>query len=150
MLANIFVAVTNFPVVFPVITACGHGDVVTACVITYVGLASFISHLAENHKHGMAGIGFSREISYFLNRLDVLGCVLTVMRLGYLYYMRYGVGIMDSRMLILFVPIVFLQISEYDKYNPALKNVYILYHSIWHITVYMSIDVFLRDFIYLQ
>lgn len=150
MLANIFVALTNFPVVLPVITAYEHGDVFTACVIAYVGLASFVSHLAENHKHGMAGIGFSQRTSYLLNRLDVLGCGLTIMRLGYLYYMRHGVGIVDSRMLILFVPIVFLQISEYDKYNPALKNVYILYHSIWHTTVYVSIDVFLRDFIYLR
>lgn len=153
MWANIFVAATNFPVFVPVATAMARRDMLTAITISYVGAASFLSHLVENHKHGMPGIGFSKKTSYLLNRLDVLGCILVGVRFGYLYLVKYGFSIgiiLDNKLLFssFCIPFIFMRISEYDKYNPALKNMYIATHSIWHLTIFMVIDVFLKKFIY--
>ncbi len=54
---NLLVAVTNFPAIYAIILAINKHDILTALVITYIASASFLSHLVENHKHGMYGIG---------------------------------------------------------------------------------------------
>ena len=147
---NIIVALTNLPVILPIRTSYLKGDMLTATTIGFVGLASFVSHLAENHKHGMIGIGLSKKVSYYLNRLDILGCILTGARLGYLYYNRYGITISPIKTVDIFrilIAFMFLRISEYDKYNSTLKWIYIPMHSLWHISIFMLMNRFLKVYL---
>lgn len=147
---NFIVAFSNLPVLLPIRESWKQGDTLTATTIGFVGLASFISHLAENHKHGMPGIGLSKQVSYFLNRLDVLGCFLTGTRLGYLYYMKHGITIYPiAKRDIICASFAFLllKISECDKYNSKLKWIYIPLHSLWHISIFMIMNRFVKVYI---
>ena len=153
MFENLLVAFSNFPSIFPIYRSLTKGDYLTTAAITFVASASFLSHLVENHKHGMPGIGFSTTVSYFLNRLDVLGCLLAGSRFAYVYYRRYGLSanIISANKLTFFafcIPFALLRISEFDKYNAGLKNTYIITHSIWHMMIFMAMDKFLSMFIY--
>ena len=146
---NIFVALTNLPVVYPITSALKNGDILTALAIGFVGIASIISHLAENHKHSMRGIGFSTRTSYLLNRMDVLGCAVTVSRLLYLYYTKHGVNNVMSGTdagklgLVLALNLV----SEYDNQNKGLKPFYIVTHSLWHISVFLLMGDFYNKYL---
>ena len=153
MWANILVALSNAPCLYPLSLSLAKKDYLTACVLAFVSTASFTSHLVENHKHGMPGIDFSTTVSYYLNRMDVLGCAIVGARLAYLFYNRYGLnyGIMWDNKFAFFMyalPLVLMAISEYDKYNAKLKNMYIVTHSLWHISVFTVIGGFLKNFIY--
>ena len=53
---NIFMALTNFTVVKPLNSSYKKKDYITFIIILYLGLASFISHLIMNDKHGMPGL----------------------------------------------------------------------------------------------
>lgn len=67
---NLLVAVTNLPVILPLYYTWINSDFLSFFVITFVGIFSFVSHLAENHKHGMPGLfAISTSTSYVLNRL---------------------------------------------------------------------------------
>lgn len=143
---NVFVALSNFPVVVPLKTCLVRGDTTTALTIGFVGLASFVSHLFENHKHGMPGLGVSPRTSYYLNRLDVLGCILTVCRFAYVYYHNYGGPIKGVDVFYLTLAFVALRISEYDKYNAGLKWRYVWTHSLWHVSIFLLMDRFLRTY----
>lgn len=150
---NILVALSNFPAVCPILLSYYKKDYTTCTLIIFVTLASFFSHLTENHKHGMSGIGFSEKQSYFMNRLDVTACALVSIRFLYLYYKKYGhdINILLKNKKIIFlylVPLLFLIISEFDKYNVTLKNRYIITHIIWHLSVFMVLDDFLSRFVY--
>ena len=153
MLANLLVALSNAPCYFPINTALANNDRITFGALAFVSSASFLSHLVENHKHGMPGIGFSKKVSYFLNRLDVLGCLVVSSRFSYLYFTKYGLSnspLLDNKLFILasVIPLIFLRISEYDKYNYRLKNVYIITHCIWHVSIFAVMNYFLVKIIY--
>lgn len=135
---NIVVALSNFPAVYPIYHAYCQGDILTTSIVAYVATASFVSHLFENHKHGMPGvlslwnIHPNTKISYILNRLDVLGAGLTILRFGSLYYDRYQspAFLLKHKLFttLLISSFGFLFISEYDKFNPKLKQRYIKFH----------------------
>lgn len=156
MLANILIALSNFTCVYPMYQAFMNEDTITLCAITFVSLASIFSHLVENHKHGMvctSEMGISKQTSYLLNRCDVLGCVLVVARFLQLYYNKYGFAlniIFDNKLIYLMylIPMIFSLISEHDKYNAKLRKIYIVTHSIWHITIFITMGSFLARFIY--
>lgn len=153
MLLNIIVALSNFTIYLPLITSYKEADFWTFCSILFVGIFSFTSHLFENHKHGMSGFKLSKYWSYLLNRMDVLGCFIVIVRFIYLYYSCYGVSIdvilADKFMvMILMLPMICNISSEYDKYNPKLKYSYVFFHTIWHISIFISMDYFLKHFIY--
>ena len=154
MAENWIVALTNFPVVFPLITCLKRGDVLTAGVIAFVGLASFLSHLVENHKHGMPGAfggRVSEKTSYYLNRLDVVGCMLTLCRFAGLYYFKDGISLIPPLKMIdiwyLVLAFVLLRVSEYDKYNPKLKGLYVATHSLWHISIFLLMNDFIQTYL---
>lgn len=149
---NLWMCFNNLPSIIPLYSAYGHGDMTTFATIGYVSSMSAISHLLENHKHGMPGF-FSNRVSYLFNRLDVLGSILTVLRMGYLYYSRYGLRIdilFQKRGLIalLITSFICLKISKYDNMNIALKNRYLLFHSLWHLSIYPIMGEFLNEVIY--
>lgn len=151
---NIIVTLTNLPCIYPIYISYKNKDYITTTSITYVASASIISHLFENHKHGMPGFGLSQNVSYILNRLDVFGSVLVISRFAYLLYKKYGFNknIVTQNYKLTFSAIVcaiFLRISEYDKYNTELKNMYIVTHSIWHMGIFTVMGKVLQDLIYL-
>ena len=153
MFLNLLVAFSNLPAIYPIYQAYANQDYLTAGVLTFVATASFVSHLVENHKHSMPGIGFSKEVSYYLNRADVLGCLLTGARVAQLYYLKYGFSfdvILENKLFFLLycLPVILMRISEHDKYNPKLRNIYVVTHSLWHATIFMTMNSFLSKFIY--
>lgn len=144
---NVLVALSNFPVLNVISLAYHKNDMITLAVVSYVGLASFLSHLFENHKHGMSGIYFSSKTSYILNRMDVSGVILTVLRFMYLYYEKYSTDIsilFNHQCLVYFAlfGLILNIISEYDKYNPDLKWLYIPTHMSWHIIIFICMAEF--------
>lgn len=99
MMENLIVALSNFTCLDPIWKSYDQGDdIITFCSISFVSLASFVSHLFECHKHGMPGIsGFlnaypMEEVSYVLNRFDVLGVFLLFGRMLYLWLVS-GLGL---------------------------------------------------------
>ena len=150
MIENIIVAVSNLPAIYPIYISFKNNDVYTMNCILFVSFASFFSHLIENHKHGMPGIGYSPYISYVLNRFDVLGCGITMVRLLYLYYCKFGLDIkvlLDNKYILL-LAFLMLRISEYDKYNPNLKILYITTHCLWHILIFGFMGKFIKILYY--
>lgn len=150
---NIIVAVSNLPCLYPLYLTYKHNDWLTFGCITFVSVASFVSHLIENHKHGMPGVGYSRRASYIWNRLDVLGCVLVISRLTMLYYYKYGVNLMtvyNNKLLSTVVLLCFLilRISEYDKYNEQLKSRYMSTRCLWHVGILTCMGTYLSNIIY--
>lgn len=150
---NIIVAVSNLPALYPIYVSFIHQDYITTACIVFVALASFASHLFENHKHDMPGLGLSEQASYCLNRMDVLGCALVGSRFFYKYYYKYGFNldvVVQNKVSIVscLLPFIFLFISEYDKYNAKLKNKYIITHCIWHVSIFMTMGFVLNKFFY--
>ncbi|XWV26323.1 hypothetical protein QJ857_gp0751 [Tupanvirus soda lake] len=150
---NLIVALSNLPCVYPLYKAYVHNDIYTTTAIAFVSFASFVSHLVENHKHGMPGIGFSTTTSYILNRFDVAGCVMIGTRLAYLYYKKYGYSVngLKQHSLLLWLGlsmVAILKISEYDKYNPKFKTMYIATHCLWHIGIFTTMGMILSKIIY--
>jgi len=154
---NLWVALTNVPAFYPIHTTIQHNDVITAWCLMFVTLFSFSSHLVENHKHGMPGIGFSKTTSWALNRLDVLGCILVFLRVAYLCWQHHTQTpwllvqqlLADWTFLVqIAISLGLSRISEYDHYNPKLKRFYIVTHSLWHISIFFLIDKFLVKYIY--
>lgn len=91
----------------------------------------------------------SKELSLNLNRLDRFACCLASIRLLYLFVGKHEYNfwkLLDYPFM--FMPFIFGRISEYDKYNPRLKNMYLVTHSIWHLTIFPAMDFFMSTFIY--
>lgn len=147
---NIIVSASNFLCYLPIVTAYNNRDYLTAGCIAFVSLMSILSHLIENHKHGMPGVGFSTEVSYFLNRMDVLGCIVVISRLFHIYYMKHGLVVPnDPGLFVTFIiSFLLLRISEYDKYNPRLKWMYICTHCPWHMIIFPLMMYFLVKHVY--
>jgi hypothetical protein len=147
---NLLVAVSNFAAVLPIWEAYEHGDSITLGIVGFVTVASFLSHLFENHKHGMPGILAVFQIhvhpkwSLLLNTLDVLGAVGTFFRFLYLLYLHPG-ALDISLCALVFVAFIILGISEYDMFNENLKLRYIFYHVHWHVLIFVSMDIFLEN-----
>ena len=144
---NIIVAISNFPALFPIKLAIYNNDCLTCCAVLFVFIASFVSHLFENHKHGMVGIAnINPNISYILNRFDILGVILVLLRFAYLIYV-YSIKKLITNdfdiIIYLIVSSIFNIISEHDKYNAKLKKIYIVTHIIWHISIFSIMYLFL-------
>ena len=136
---NILLAATNFTSLYPLYIAWNN-DIITFIILLNVTLASIFSHLFECHKHDMRGYYFhNKTLSYVLNRWDVIGCMIMIMRLLYMLYNLHLLWILSHYFRPLFMLYIVLSISEYDKYNPYLKYVYICMHSIWHLGIFIII-----------
>ena len=145
---NLIVAFSNLMAFVPMYTCYKSHDYITTLCISYVFIASFISHLFESHKHGMIGFNTSKDISFILNRFDVMGVFLVIGRFIYLYYLHYGFNMnkLTKNKLLLFLTIFAFGlnfISEHDKSSKT-KNFFILAHSIWHIMIFTIINFYFK------
>ena len=140
---NVLLAISNWVIYMPMYKSYYADDYLTTLCLLFVGSMSFLSHLVENHKHGMPGIGFSRKMSYILNRCDVIACIFTLARFGYLsYFVSLNKEIYFNALLALICMII----SEYDKYNIKLKSRYVYFHIMWHTLIFYSMDMFLEQY----
>jgi hypothetical protein len=87
----------------------------------------------------------SKKFSYILNRLDVLGCILCIIR--YLWIIKYDT-LKYKELFLIFVPLIFSVYSEYDKYNVKRKNKYVISHCLWHLSVFTSMGYILYKNVY--
>ena len=142
---NIIVAISNLPVIYPILTSINNNDYITASIITFVGLGSSISHLFESHKHGMVGFNMPVNYSYILNRIDILGVILTSLRLLYLWYNRgFTYDIFNTNIIIhTLIAFSYSIISEYDK-TKYTRTIYVISHVLWHISAFTLIDSLLH------
>ncbi len=141
---NVIVALSNLSAFRAISLAYEHGDVWTFRALAFVAFFSFVSHLVENHKHGMSGIGLSQTWSYLLNRMDLLGVFLTAGRFMYLFAQNPSVYINTPYIWIFALPIwALLAASEYDKYNPELRTQYVILHCAWHCCIFKLMYRFL-------
>lgn len=140
---NFLLSISNFPIIFPLITTYSNNDNITFISIFFVGLMSFLSHLVENHKHDMKGIGFSKKISYILNRLDVLGCLIVSIRFLQLYYYNYARFLNSQFYIMLSISLSFNLISAKSK----TKFIYIISHILWHISIFLIMDYAYRGLV---
>jgi len=149
MYLNFITSITNFTAYFPIYTSFINNDIITTLSLSFVATMSTFSHLIENHKHGMKGIGFSKELSIITNKLDVFGCVIMISRLGYLYYNKnmFSLDLLSNNKTLLVSTLLLFgcnKLSEYDNQNVKLRNRYVVLHSIWHTGVYLAINKFLH------
>ena len=142
---NLWMALTNLPILAPIHLACKNNDYWSCFVVGFVFVASFVSHLVENHKHGMPGfIKVSERVSYWWNRADVFGCGLVV-GWAIVLYVVHRPPITYWDVLVTGVSLVINVVSEYDKYNASLKWVpYMMLHSIWHVMAGYLLFMFLH------
>lgn len=163
MINNIIVALSNLPIIYPMACSAYHGDRPTLYALYLMGFASFTSHLLMNDKHCLPGLPEhdripkilnSRSLSFYMNKLDVLACIILGSRFGYLFFDKFG---WEGILILLknkqrFVRLGFLvglnAYSERDKYDPCSVRKYVIAHSLWHILVFLWIGNFAEDFIY--
>lgn len=149
------VALTNLPALVPIFTAYSNNDLWTCAALCFVATASFISHLVENHKHGMPGFlrGVSVHQSLMWMRIDQLACDVVLLRFLVLLFLHPSwpqslFTIMYKEGVTLACLFTTLQVSEYDKYNPTLKHAYIFARSWWHIEIFFFLNRILSVYIY--
>ena len=153
---NYITAISNITCYFPIVATYRRKDYLTCGALCFVSAASFVSHLFETHKHDMSGImPVSKTTSYFLNRIDVLGCSIISIRLLYLFLIKmenkkiiFQMMKHYKTLLLCSLPLLLLTISETDKLNPRLRTRYVITHSLWHLTVFPAINYLLKKIIY--
>lgn len=140
---NLITAITNITCIFPIYRTVIQKDWIMTGILLFVSIASVVLHLAENHKD------VSTDTSWLLSKFYVAGFIMTIGCLIYLYYMKFDTDLkpMTSNPILLF-PLLFLRISEYGKYNSELQDIYLVTRSIWHLSVFLSIDYYLKNLIY--
>jgi hypothetical protein len=153
VMENVLVAFSNVSCIYPLYVSFKQNDWITFGSVGFVSVASFVSHLFENHKHGMPGFGLSQNVSSMLNKFDMLGCTMVMLRFPYLFNKKYGNNykILANNWELSLSAILcwlLLRISEYDKYNPKLKTMYITTHCIWHMGIFTIMGKFLSNLIY--
>lgn len=133
---NVIVAGSNFVALAP-IRHSYFTDPITCGAITYAACASFVSHLFESHKHDMVGFGCSPRLSYFLNRLDVLGVVLLILRLAY---------ISPLPKILRYLPLALAcsLLNLYSEHVTTSRTVFVILHSLWHISIFTLLNEFIQ------
>lgn len=132
MLPNLILAVTNLVGILPIFKCLDNDDTITFGILSYMVAISTISHLVENHKHNMPGIGYSKKVSRILNNMDIGMCFITAMRLLFVasnirYYSLMGITLIN--------------IVSGSRSNS--RTEYVIYHSMWHILIYLYIYIIL-------
>lgn len=131
---NAIIAITNFAALYPLNQSIINRDPLTSFLIFSAYLASFISHLAENHKGRLPGLmGVSTKTSWILNKIDVVAAWFLFLRLFYLY----GFSGWNYPMLIsAFVCSILSEWVPKISKNPLGHTIT---HSLWHILIFWSV-----------
>lgn len=139
---NLLTTVTNFTAYYPFLTSIHHGDHITATLTAFAGCASAVSHLFESHKHQMSGFGMDPQISYALNRIDVIGVILLSIRCAQLLFNKnWWIFLIDHwDLVVLAIPILLMNlISEMDSGH----YYYLPLHCVWHLSIFLLLNKYL-------
>ena len=137
---NLLTTITNFTAYFPIRTAYLNGDYLTAGIVGFTALSSAISHLFESHKHRMWGFGTSPRTSYLLNRMDVLGVGLTILRVVYLWYKSgLGLGLITGHPLLVNAGLLAFACNYLSERDPG-YTYYLPLHCIWHLSIFLLLN----------
>jgi lipoprotein signal peptidase len=146
MWANVLLVVTNVPFLWTTAHALQKGQLLAAVGIAAAGCASMLYHGAESHKHQhiTPGLGYATgaDAQWWLLNLDRVCAALAFVAVfataaKRLRYIPYGI-----------VLILCAAISE--VLAPRLSReahllLHALFHSIWHMGVFLLADVILSD-----
>ncbi len=144
---NLILAATNVFAFFPMYVSDREGDYMTLALICFTSIMSTVSHLFY-HKYSKPYVVCDdlrnryESLGKTLNSLDVLGCVLIVARVSYLYYAYVGL-ILANPLLVCMTAYVFNILAEVYSQD------YTLFHGIWHVLIYTSLG-WLLSYIYLS
>jgi energy-converting hydrogenase Eha subunit G len=139
---NWIIALSNLPALAPLYLALVvHRDLLTTLCLALVATASFVSHLLENHKHGMPGAwpGISAASSIAWNRWDRLGVLLCCTRGAWLFWHKPPTLWLLASML---AASGLNLLSEWDK-TPETRTFFIVTHSLWHVCIFTCIALYL-------
>lgn len=124
-------------------------DWLTMVLIIFAALMSFISHLVENHKHNLVGFNLVSPLtSYILNRFDVFGVILLMLRVIVMYYKKYGFSLLyfihypRNAVLLIFAVILNL-LSEKNNFIANDSLYFTLIHSAWHVLIFYLLNQFI-------
>ncbi len=143
---NIIVASSNIAALFPLSIAWQHKDLTTFLCLTFIMLASCISHIFASHKHGQTGFGCLRKVSKFLNYVDCGACVIISLRLVMLYIFLdkdKKFSIVRRLGLSLLCCLILNVLSGWDQ-SAASRVFFTITHSFWHILIFVWIGAFLQ------
>ncbi len=134
---NVLVACSNVCALYPISLAYNAGDHVGTFVLSASLVTSFISHLVENHKHGMPGfVRVSNHTSLLWNRADVVCAYGVVLYVGWIYFAKFPYGFYDAKMVHLAIALACGAISEWDKSAATKWRVFIPFHCAWHVLIF--------------
>ena len=146
MWANILLVVTNIPFVWTTFHAVQRGQLLAAVAVTAAGFASMLYHGAESHKHQHVtpGLGYATgaNAQRWLLNMDRICAALAFVAVfataaHRLRYLPYGL-------------VLVLCVSISEVLAPRLPRdahllLHALFHSIWHMGVFLLADVILTD-----
>jgi hypothetical protein len=143
---NLLTTVTNLVALYPLSLSYQANDKITCGLIAVAMGASMVSHLFESHKHGMWGFGINPKVSLVLNRIDIVGALFLMGRVGYLGYQWYN---KDNNLTYLGIGLGLcygsLLISESD-YSASTQKRFLLFHNIWHMGIFTLLGSFLAQY----
>ena len=146
---NAWMALSNFTAIIPLVYTIKNGDVMSFLPILFVSIFSTISHYYECHKHGMIGdkspLSYmsDREFSYMMNRFDVLGCTLVIARFLYLAIRPDLYTLLSHNIDLIILTIISYMCNFASERVFTEKEYYIPLHSVWHVTIYPLIYLWL-------
>ena len=133
----------------------------SALLIANSAFWSAISHLYENHKHGMGLKEHSRNFSYFLNRMDVVSAIVLFVHIflflsnaflrGNNLTENFGLVLTticthnQSKVLFTLLSFCCNIVSEEITTGEETRTWFILFHGIWHITIFLVLDLWIKD-----
>jgi hypothetical protein len=145
---NILTAATNGVAIYPIFLAYKANDMLTVGLIVTAAMASVVSHVLQSHKHGMWGFGISPMISWYLDKMDVVGAMMLVGRIGvmaYKFYFKEHRSIPRTLVLSLILSLGSMLISESD-YSARTQTRFLICHNIWHVSIFTLLGMFLSNY----
>lgn len=155
---NLITAFSNISVLYPLYISNEAGDTITTNLLWLMFFASAISHLIENHKHGMGTKIIPEWVSLAANKIDVLMCIVLVINYSILFCVHYQFDNTFSLVkpfvarpfkiaLLVLLPHIYLmnRISESEKTIKTRKR-YVILHSLWHFFIFIWLGLFYREF----
>lgn len=137
MMDNIIMALSNLYCLVPIYYA---STTTQRIIIFLAGLASFIYHLCEKHKHGLSGIGYFDTVLFHrvLINIDRFFAILAV-------YYFFDFQKIDRILVIGSISLVCMSMSELVFKSAEYKYFYMILHILWHIGAFHTIVIISKD-----
>lgn len=143
---NLITSLSNIVCLYPLKLSYDNNDNLTFYTLLFLFIASFVSHLIENHKHGMGDPYVSQNISYVLNRVDNVAAVMFAIRMiPIVLKVQYQID--RSDIVLTMITCCLGWISESEQ-TLKTRTRYIICHSLWHIGAFLMINQILLIYYY--